>query len=98
MDRLDPGLTLADALKPGAGWLAANIRDSNDAPASVVVEAGAKLNPNWAAYGDVWAQPTVGQYGAEAGARYKSKLDLFAGAQADLHGDWEANAGLRLNF
>lgn len=98
MDRLDPGLSKADALKPGAGWLAANIRAADDEPLAAVVEGGTKLSPNWAAYGDVWARPTVGQYGADVGARYKSRLDIFAGGQTDFRGDWEANAGVRLNF
>jgi hypothetical protein len=85
-------------LKPGAGWLAANLNASNDQPVAVVVEGGVKISPNWAAYGDAWLRPTVGEFGTEVGARYKSNLDLFVGAQGNTHGDWGANAGVRWSF
>jgi hypothetical protein len=63
-----------------------------------VAEGGLKINPLWAAYGDAWVRPTAGQYGGDIGARYKSKLDLFAGGQSNTKGEWQATAGIKLRF
>jgi hypothetical protein len=98
LERLKPGLDTAEKLKPGSGWVAAEVRAESDVPLAVTVEGGMKLNPDWSAYGDVWVQPTQGKAGADAALRYKYSIDIDAGGAADRQGNWEAQAGVKWRF
>lgn len=96
--RIEPGLDLVDTLKPSQGWVAAEIRAKSEHPWAVVAEAGYRLNEAWSLYGDAWTQPGESRWGADLGARWNRKLDIFAGATGTYSGDWETNAGLRWKF
>lgn len=98
LERTKPGLDLAEKLKPGSGWVAADVRVESDVPLSVSVEAGLKLSEDWSAYGDVWVQPTEKRAGGDVAARFKENLDIFAGGSAGLDGTWDVGAGVRWKF
>lgn len=85
-------------MKPGQGWVAAEVRDSNSEPAALVAEGGVKVTQDWAAFGDAWWRPSVGEYGGDVAARYKGNIDIYAGAQANTQGDWQASAGVKWRF
>jgi hypothetical protein len=57
-----------------------------------------KATQDLAVYGDAWWRPSVGEYGGDVGARYKNNLDIYAGGQADMQGDYQVSAGLKWRF
>lgn len=65
---------------------------------SAVLEAGARLSPELAVYGDAWWQPGEKAYGADVGARVKKNLDVFAGGWGTYDGRYSAQAGLKWRF
>ena len=95
---MDPGLDKADALTPGRGWVAAEIKGSSEEPLSVVVESGVKVRPDLSLYGDVWLKPTLGQFGADAGARIRENIDIYASGWGNTRGGWGASAGVQWRF
>ena len=95
---MDPGLDKADGLAPGRGWLAADIRVTDEKPVEIIGEAGIKATKDLALYADAWVRPTVGQYGGDLGARIKQNLDLYLSGEANTRGDWQASAGVKWRF
>lgn len=74
------------------------MKASADAPLSIGVDAGTRLNKDLVLFGDAWVRPTVGQFGADGGLRVKGNLDLFAGGWADTKGAYSAHAGMKWRF
>jgi hypothetical protein len=97
-DQVKTGLDQASALKPGHGWVTANVEATSDAPLLIKAEAGMKFTPDLAGYTDAWAQPTTGRYGADAGLRVRDNLDIFAGGYADTSGEYGVQAGIKYTF
>ncbi len=85
-------------MQPGHGWVAASIQAASDTPLSAIVEAGGKISPNWAAYGDAWVKPLSKTAGADVGVQYKNNIDLFAGGWADLDGHAGGQVGMKYNW
>lgn len=95
---LDLGLGSASKLAVKSGWLNADITASNDKPLTANLEAGAKLTPDWAAYGHAWWQPTDGLFGGGAALRYRDSLDLFVEGSGSQRGDYSIVGGVRVHL
>lgn len=57
-----------------------------------------KLTPDWALWGDAWAQPTIGRVGGDVGARFKDNVDIYAGGWADFDGRYAGEVGVRYHW
>ena len=97
LEKLSLGLDRSYLLAAG-GWLNASAKMDNNTPLTINLDAGARLTPNWVAYGEAWAQPTVGTFGGVGGLRYKSALDLYVEGEGNLRGDYSLTSGLRWHF
>jgi hypothetical protein len=85
-------------LAPHQGWVAAEIRKESDSPLYALLEAGYKISPDWAVYGDAWVAPFEGRAGADVAARFRKNLDLYAGGWADTSGTYSAEVGVKYHF
>jgi hypothetical protein len=102
---VEPGLDDAAKNAVGSGSVAVDVQAARqsigtDGPVDLKVEltAEARLSKAVVAYGDVWAQPLDGKYGADAGVQVLQNLDLYAGGEVDTSGGWAATAGVKLKF
>lgn len=103
LSHVEPGLDEASQLKAGSGSVAVGVQagekeDKTGVDLRVDLKAEARLNAAIVAYGDAWAQPLDGKYGADVGARVLNNLDLYAGGWADTSGGWGTAAGVKLRF
>lgn len=103
LSTVKPGLDEAQLLKPGSGSVAVDVQagekqDGTGVDLKIDLKAEARLTSAVVAYGDAWAQPLDGRYGADLGARVLNNLDLFAGGWADTQGGWGAAAGVKYTF
>lgn len=96
---MESGLDRASTLKPGSGWVAADVQIANDKPFAVSVEAAKRVSTSVVLWGDAWVQPTQKRVGADVGARIHDNLDLFAGGWSSFDGSgYAAQAGVKLRF
>lgn len=103
LSTVEPGLDEAEQLKVGSGSVAVGVQAGEKESGEgidlrVDLKAEARLNAATVVYGDAWAQPLDGKYGADVGARVLNNLDLYAGGWGDTSGGWGAAAGLKLRF
>lgn len=100
---VEPGLNEASKLKVGSGSVAVDVQAGSNQNTGAVdlkldLVAAARLSSIAVVYGDVWAQPLDGKFGADAGLQVLNNLDLYAGGWADTSGGWGASAGVKLKF
>lgn len=99
---VEPGLNEASKLTVGSGTVAVDVQATSSETQAVDLKidlkAEARLSGAVVVYGDAWAKPLDGKYGADVGAQILNNLDLYAGGWADTSGGWGAGAGVKLKF
>ena len=101
LEKLDPGLAQADALKPGRGWVTGEVYTGSADDTSVILQSGVKVNALVALYGDAWwrfVPMAADRYGGDVGARIAGRLDAFASGWGDTAGAWGTSAGFKYRF
>ena len=102
----DPTKDALDEVKSKeGGWVninaeasASDVKDLSTIDVKLNGEFGINLSPNWAAYGDIWAKPANGDFGALAGVRLNNSLDVFAQASGNINGSVTGTMGLSWKF